>query len=131
MAHSRYSPVCGFASSGSHCFLTQTYWTIWTNKLLQYDSSAEYPWRDQSTVLTLRNLLDEAQAASEASSDSNIGPQTEASKQRAIGTANSKALKLSRFCIHHYFDYVAGTSTGGYVSRSQVQITHMPGSNDT
>lgn len=30
-------------------------------------------------------------------------------------TANLPDDDLSRFRIHHYFDYVAGTSTGGYV----------------
>jgi hypothetical protein len=87
----------------------------WANPPHQYNSSAEYPWRVQSTVSTQRNLLNQDQAASEASSDSYVEPQNNASKESAVAAAKLKAMKLSRFRIHHYFDYVAGTSTGGYV----------------
>lgn len=85
----------------------------WANKLRQYDSSAEYPWRAHSTVLTRRSLADHARAVSEASSDSNSATRNNTRKQSVGDTEKLKAKNLSGFRIHHYFDYVAGTSTGG------------------
>jgi hypothetical protein len=125
---------------------------------LQYDSSAEYPWRNPSDTLhsdareqdqqpvvsgstsnapnpsleesvvplpqqeSQDNHLSVAQGIvpqrSEASMQDSNSSNTTQSKVPVLRQDTWESGTLIRFRVYHYFDYIAGTSTGGYVLRA-------------
>lgn len=78
---------------------------------LRCASSCHYPWvarkHDEHESQT-KHDHDHESSASEAPTSSTT---TKADQQ-----SDNKEDNETKFRIHHYFDYVAGTSTGGYVT---------------
>lgn len=68
-------------------------------------------------------MLEQLPTASDGSEESNNSTLPNTAKQDDHETARIKAVKLAKFRLHHYFDYVAGSSTGGSVcSRLKISI---------
>jgi hypothetical protein len=125
---------------------------------LQYDSSAEYPWRNPSDALQVdAREQDQQPVVSHSTSDApnpsleesvvplpqwesqdnhlgvaqSIAPQRSKGSMQDSNSSNTTQSKvpvvrrdtwesgtLLRFRAYHYFDYIAETSTGGYVLRA-------------